>query len=213
MLSRLANTKLTITVEAFSLNYTNLQICRWGRKPRWLPTAKTKMFRVPPRPQIPVEDYEELKRLYNIYRTEIKSLKNYFTEKYSVENVQRFDMEQHEKSFKEDFLKCNAINDEWNQQIKVEREERVAKELEENIEDAKKRLEARNERQLIKLQNADEIVRHEIEASKDFITPEKLDAAIEYALNNPVDYNYAIDLDGNIIEGRETGSRKLEIKQ
>ncbi|KAB0804853.1 hypothetical protein PPYR_01823 [Photinus pyralis] len=213
MFTRLNNAKLAITVEAFTTNYTNLQVYRWGKKPRWLPTAKTKMFRVAPRPQIPTEDYEELKRLHNNYRTQIKSLTGYFTEKYSTENIQQFDIEQHEKSIKDDFLKCTAINDEWNRQIKIQREERVAKELEESVNLAKQRLEERQQRQLLKLQAADVEVRRVIEDSKDFITPDKLDAAIEYALNNPVDYNFALDLDGNVYKGRNNDSVKFEIKQ
>lgn len=40
------------------------------------------------------------------------------------------------------------------------------------------------------------------EASKTFIKPEDVDAAIEYALANPVDFNYAIDLKQNIYHGR-----------
>lgn len=42
------------------------------------------------------------------------------------------------------------------------------------------------------------------ELSKTFITPETLDEAIEHALANPVDYNYAIDLQGNQFQGKNT---------
>lgn len=51
-----------------------IQCVRWKRKPIWLPTAKSKIFRVPERPVIPIEDYCELKRLFNNYRTIMKSL-------------------------------------------------------------------------------------------------------------------------------------------
>lgn len=42
------------------------------------------------------------------------------------------------------------------------------------------------------------------ELSTTFITPETLEAAIDHALANPVDYNYAIDLKGNKFPGRDT---------
>lgn len=42
------------------------------------------------------------------------------------------------------------------------------------------------------------------ELSGTFITPETLDAAIDYALANPIDYNFAIDLKGNKYYGRDT---------
>lgn len=43
-----------------------------------------------------------------------------------------------------------------------------------------------------------------------FITPETLDAAIEAAVNSTVDYNFAIDNDGNIYAGREGGIQPEE---
>jgi small subunit ribosomal protein S26 len=39
--------------------------------------------------------------------------------------------------------------------------------------------------------------------STTFITPDKLDEAIDHALANPVDYNFAIDLQGNQYMGRD----------
>lgn len=43
-----------------------------------------------------------------------------------------------------------------------------------------------------------------------FITPDNLDAAIEAAVNSTVDYNFAIDNDGNIYGGREGGIQSEE---
>lgn len=40
--------------------------------------------------------------------------------------------------------------------------------------------------------------------SKTYILKENLDQAIEHALANPVDYNFAIDLQHNILHGRVT---------
>lgn len=56
-------------------NGHRIQSVRWKRKPIWLPTAKSKVFRVPQRPVIPTEDKLELQRLHNNYRTLMKSLK------------------------------------------------------------------------------------------------------------------------------------------
>lgn len=44
-----------------------------------------------------------------------------------------------------------------------------------------------------------------------FIGLDDLDEAIETAMNNPTDYNFAIDEDGNIYEGRFTTPHKVEI--
>ena len=60
------------------ISYTSfsnlLSVSRW-RKGRWLPVAPSKKFRIPPRqPKIP-EELEELKRLHNNYRMEMKALR------------------------------------------------------------------------------------------------------------------------------------------
>lgn len=45
------------------------------RKPFWLPMGKTKMFKIPKKPQIPEEEEVEILRLYNVYKTNMKSLR------------------------------------------------------------------------------------------------------------------------------------------
>jgi hypothetical protein len=52
----------------------NQQPIRYTRKPRWLPKAPTKMFRVPVRPRIAVEEKNELFQLFTNYRTTMKSI-------------------------------------------------------------------------------------------------------------------------------------------
>lgn len=50
------------------------------------------------------------------------------------------------------------------------------------------------------------------ELSKTFITKEKLDEAIEFALSNPVDYNFALDLNGNMYSGRMSAEPNNSLK-
>jgi hypothetical protein len=47
------------------------------------------------------------------------------------------------------------------------------------------------------------------EQASSFITRENIDQAIEEALANPVDYNFSIDLQGNIHRGRLTVPEKI----
>ncbi|XP_018336152.1 probable 28S ribosomal protein S26, mitochondrial [Agrilus planipennis] len=185
------------------------QSVRWARKPRWLGTAKSKLFRIPPRPVIPKEEELELRRLNNNYRTQMKSIRNYLTERYHVKYLPSSNVEQIREDFEKDFAQCNEINTKWNEEIKVLREQRIAEEINKNIEEAKKQL---NEQIMLdkkNLEKAEEEVRLEKEAAKAFITPDTLEAAIEYAVNNPVDYNYAIDMEGNKIIGKDLNSSKL----
>lgn len=53
----------------------NFQPVRWRTKPRWIPTAKTKIFRVSKRPIRPEADAIENQKLVNIYSTHMKSIK------------------------------------------------------------------------------------------------------------------------------------------
>lgn len=195
---------LSLTTEVFATNYTNLITRRWARKPISLGTAKSKLFRVPKRPQIPIEEAEEIKRLFNNYRTNMKSVRKYLESKYAVSTLETSDPEQQKKIFEEDFARCMEINDQWNAQQKVLREKQMADRLQREIELAKSTIAEYEKQHQLQMEQIEDIVRQEKERSKTFITPDSLDEAIENALANVVDYNYAIDLEGNKYYGRET---------
>lgn len=198
---------ISLDVVPTSSYLVNINSVRWRRQPRkpmWKGTAKSKIFRVAPRPQVPEEEYLEMKRLYNKYRTERKTIRTFLTLKYNEEFQQKEDADIKRKEFEDDLMNCMKINDEWNAKQKVIREARVAKELEEAIEDAKQRkIKTEMKREEAKRKNK-ALVESEIECSKNFILPEMLDAEIERVLANPVDHNFAIDSDGNKIYGRHT---------
>lgn len=206
--------KLSTTLNA--TNYpalTTIRFKKWCRKP-WNQTAKSKVFRVAKRPVVPPEEAIEMRRLFNNYRTQIKSLRAYLEEKYCVSNLKTSDPEEIKRLFEEDFERCVKINDEWNAKQKVIREKQAQERLDVEIEAAKKQIEEHEEEVRIKLEKIEELVRLEKEKSKSFILDlEALDAAIEHALANPTDYNFAIDLEGNKIYGRETPPIKETIKQ
>lgn len=197
------------------MNNHNLITVRWRRKPRWLPTARSKVFKVPQRPNKPQEEHEEIKRLYNNYRTHMKSIRRYLFYRYSTELESQSNTEQQQLETEEDFIRCSKINDEWNGRCKVEREKRLEELLKKDVLLAKEKIESIRMKKEEQLQMIEEIVRQEKEASATYITAENIDAAIEEALNKEVDYNFAIDLDGNRYEGRETEPNlaKDEVKQ
>ncbi|KAL3280799.1 hypothetical protein HHI36_004031 [Cryptolaemus montrouzieri] len=206
---RIMNSLKTMSLEisANTPASTNINSIRWRRNPRkpiWKGTAKSKIFRVPPRTVIPQEEADEIKRLYNKYKTEMKTITRFFTSKYNIENQQKDDQDLNKKEFESDLEACMKLNDEWNAKQKVEREASAAVELEKSIQLAKERRKITEERRQQRLNEAEEIVRREKVFAKDFISPEMLDAAIEKALANPVDHNFALDLEGNKIVGYET---------
>lgn len=106
----------------------------------------------------------------------------------------------------EEFQRCLNENAAWNALIASERNVRLANEREAKVAYVQERLDAYKLSQEERIERADKRIQYEIEQSKTFITHENLDEAIEVALANPVDYNYAIDMAGNLYKGRATQS-------
>ncbi|CAG9823481.1 unnamed protein product [Phaedon cochleariae] len=181
---------------------TNYQTVRWMRKPLWMPTAKSKVFRIPVRPKIPEDESKELMRLHNNYRTQIKSLRRYLTYKHCTRFLASEDPEEKRKAFEEDLKHCMELNNKWNDTQKILREKYIAEQLESELDFARKRIEMEMIRAEEKMSEIEGIVRKEKESSRNFITPENIDESIEHAVENPTDYNFALELDGGKFLGR-----------
>ncbi|XP_047034588.1 probable 28S ribosomal protein S26, mitochondrial [Helicoverpa zea] len=185
------------------------------RKPRWLPVAKSKIYRIPKRPVIPEEERLELMRLHNNYKTQMRSIRRFYHEEMIKERSSResASSEMSKRIEAEEWVKCVELNDNWNKQVAAEREERRKHEVAALEEYALKRMEALDKLKEAKIAKAAEEIRKQKELSKTFITPETIDAAIDHAIANPVDYNFAIDLKGNKYEGRDTQITRNQGKQ
>lgn len=112
-----------------------------------------------------------------------------------------------------EFEKCLTENDKWNASVAEIRNARLARESEERKVAIGERLEAKVLRDELQMEKIEALVRYEKEQSKTFITKDGLDQAIEFALANPVDQNFAIDLQRNIFHGRNTPAVKEEQQQ
>ncbi|XP_060852427.1 small ribosomal subunit protein mS26 [Rhopalosiphum padi] len=197
----------------------NQQPVRYTRKPRWLPKAPSKMFRVPIRPQISTDEKNELFQLFTNYRTTMKSIQKQL--EYELETSFTGQEVLQEIANKEELLwaKCMDINDNWNAEVAIEREQRLANERETRREEILAQLIEREEEKKKKLEAVEEIIRLEKEKSKTYITIDNIDEAIEKALDNVVDHKYALDLAGNIIKGNSphepatgTSTQKLRVQ-
>ncbi|CAG9862873.1 unnamed protein product [Phyllotreta striolata] len=198
--------KLQLLSKYEAVNFTKYELVRFRkRKPIHLGTAKSKLFRIPERPNQPEEERMELLRIFNNYRTTMKSLRNFFIVNHSSEFVEASeDPEESRRLFEEDFKRCSAINDQWNKNQKERREKFFAKQHEEEVTFALNRIELEKKKAQELQEAIEEIVRKEKEECKTIITPDMLDKAIEYALANPVDYNFALESNGEKIIGRNT---------
>ncbi|KAJ8686318.1 hypothetical protein QAD02_022112 [Eretmocerus hayati] len=179
----------------FNPNPIQHQSLRWKRKPIWLPTAKTKVFRVPVRPKLPVDEALEIQRLYNNYRTYMKSLRHYFYELAKQQEIQ-LDESVLEKEEKDDFIRCFEINKSWNEKIAAERIVYQEKQREEQIAKIAENIQLKKKKDEEKRAMVDAKVREAKLISSTFITRENIDQAIEDALANVVSYNKALTPDG-----------------
>ncbi|KAL3218052.1 hypothetical protein MRX96_031841 [Rhipicephalus microplus] len=130
----------------------------------------------------PPKDPEEiavLSRLTAAYKTEMKAIRNFWRDEH-LKDLELADkhsaLSQEEEREHERLLE---ENEKENQRVAVLRMERNKQ------EEAKRRIE--------------EIVRLEKKRSSTYVTLENLDQAIEFAIENPVSYSYAIDQQGKEI--------------
>ncbi|KAL0818729.1 hypothetical protein ABMA28_008060 [Loxostege sticticalis] len=183
-----------------------VQCAEAHRKPRWVPVAKSKIYRIPKRPEVSEEERLELLRINNNYKTQMRAIRRFFHEEMIKEKSTK-DSASSEMSLRleaQEWERCVELNEKWNAQVALEREERRKQELIKMEEYALERMEAKDKELEERIKKASEQIRKQKEIAATFITPETLDAAIEHALANPVDYNFAIDLQGNQFLGRDT---------
>ncbi|XP_026739344.1 probable 28S ribosomal protein S26, mitochondrial [Trichoplusia ni] len=182
-----------------------IQSAEAHRKPRWLPIAKSKIYRIPKRPVISEDERLELLRLHNNYKTQMRSIKRFYHEEMIKEKSSResASSEMSQRIEAEEWARCVELNEKWNAQVALDREERRKIEIAEQDEYALKRMERADKRKRERIAQVSEEIRRQKELSPTFITPETLEAAIDHAIANPTDYNFAIDLKGNRYEGRD----------
>ncbi|XP_012526254.1 probable 28S ribosomal protein S26, mitochondrial [Monomorium pharaonis] len=209
---RIMNTLTMGLCETFVPNSVYTQCVRWKRKPIWLPTAKSKVFRVPKRPVIPIEEKEELQRLYNNYKTYMTSFRAYLWQ-IAQKNKVQLDKADNVQLEEEDFKKCSAINDEWNAEIAEKREIRLEEMRAERRNTILQNLLRHEQKKEMKIARLNELVRKVKEESVTFITAENVDAAIEECLTKVVNHNRALDLEGNWHEGKYPPVPPLEETQ
>lgn len=166
-------------------------------------TAKTKKFRVPERQQHDPIEKENIMKWSANYRTELKAIRKFLRSEYEKKQSETTVLHKSPEQIETEWAESIAKNAAWNAECSKLREMRLQKLAIEQQEYVAQKLSEREERERLRLDKIREIVLKEQKALTTFITPENIEQAIEHALANPVDYNYAIDLEGNMYRGRE----------
>lgn len=182
----------------FSTNNLNCQSVRF-RKPRWLPRAKSKMFKVLPRRKIPIEEELELRRLHNNYRTIVRSIRTFLQKDLKEETEVALDHEALNKKFEEDLQKTLLLNKEWAEQLKPIRENFMADLMKKKLDEALEKIEMKKMIRETDNAKVEELVRQVKADSKNFITAENIDEVIDKVIESTSDYNYALNLKGDKI--------------
>ncbi|KFO98789.1 hypothetical protein N300_14902 [Calypte anna] len=93
-----------------------------------------------------------------------------------------------------------ALNEAENARQRARREERLRKEEEEHRRQKLQAAENNSRKREAFLKEKEKEVLQLQEEAKTFITPENLEARIEECLDNPQNYNFAIDKEGRIVK-------------
>nr|CAG4636589.1 EOG090X0FQ9 [Eubosmina coregoni]SVE70121.1 EOG090X0FQ9 [Eubosmina coregoni] len=193
-----------------NINYVpsrNSRARPWVRKPLGSPTAKSKLFRVPQKPNLPMDETEEIRRLHNIYFTQMKSLRVYFYEQ-SLKQAESGESAQLKlKQEDEEHARLMEENRLENEKTAKKREERWTVEAEKTRERVISSLVKKEQQEELYKSKLGEFI--EMQKSIPIISKENIEKAIEEALVNPVDFNYAIDLEGYVYRGKETSIDKI----
>ncbi|XP_041047973.1 28S ribosomal protein S26, mitochondrial [Carcharodon carcharias] len=173
-----------------------------GRKSRTDPPAKSKADRL--RVPTPVDPVELLvvKERYRQHVGIIGALRAEFKEemlrKRYEEEVGSL-AEERAKLESEEHQKLMAFNNLENERLRKIREERIQREAKEEQEQKLQAAIYREKKRDEFLKQKEQEVLQLQEAVKNFITLENLDQRIEEALDNPKNYNFAIDEEGRFI--------------
>ncbi|CAJ1074623.1 S ribosomal protein S26%2C mitochondrial [Xyrichtys novacula] len=174
-----------------------------GRKSRTDPVAKSKVGRIKVPPPVDPEEMVALNERYSEYQLIMRALRLEFKEevlrrKYE-EEIGSLAAEKAVQEEEEHRI-LMAWNNQENQRLLQIRVLRIQKEQEEA---ERKQLEAAVQREQEQQEHIKEKEREILqlqEDAKNFITLENLDQRIEEALDNPKNYNFAIDKQGRVVK-------------
>ncbi|XP_006629203.1 small ribosomal subunit protein mS26 [Lepisosteus oculatus] len=174
-----------------------------GRKSRSDPKAKSKAGRIKVPPPVDPVEMLVLKERFTQYDLIMRALRAEFKEELLWRRYQEEVgtlAEERAKQEAEEHQALMAWNDAENQRLRKLREARIQKELEQKeLRRAEAAISRENQMETFVKEKEQEVLKLQEEA-KNFITLENLDQQIEEALDNPKNYNFAIDKEGRVVK-------------
>ncbi|KAK6639723.1 hypothetical protein RUM43_007998 [Polyplax serrata] len=187
-----------------------------SRRPFWLGLAKSKMFIVKEKKKYPVDEENELQRLTETHSIIVDSIMHFLRNENSIDaqnndhtNLAVIEQKLLEQKIEESFIQ----NDLFNRVSASMRDKRLQEDLQKQEEDISLFLVNKAEQTAEFIKKVDDMVKREKVKSLSYITEENLEEAVDNCLKNVVNYNYAIDINGNKYPGSETlDSTKLGVQ-
>ncbi|XP_005728739.1 small ribosomal subunit protein mS26 [Pundamilia nyererei] len=174
-----------------------------GRKSRTDPVAKSKEGRIKVPPPVDPVEMVVLKERYTEYKLIMRALRLEFKEEVLRKKYEEETGSQAEERARQEAEEHRALmgwNNEENLRMLKARILRVQKEAEEA---ERKKIEAaiqRDQEQQEFIKEKEREILQLQEEVKNFITTENLDQRIEEALDNPKNYNFAVNKEGKVIK-------------
>ncbi|KAM9236375.1 LOW QUALITY PROTEIN: small ribosomal subunit protein mS26 [Leptosomus discolor] len=171
-----------------------------GRKTRHDPPAKSKASRLKLPPPVDPEELLVVMERYQQHRLVLGALRAEFRAEALQKKREALLSQEDSEKLAEEHRRLMAWNDAENARQRARREERIRKEEEER--QRQKAQAAENKARMLEafLKEKEKEVLQLQEEAKTFVTPENLEARIEECLDNPRNYNFAIDKDGRVVK-------------
>ncbi|NXD72123.1 RT26 protein, partial [Eolophus roseicapillus] len=170
-----------------------------GRKTRHDPPAKSKASRLKVPPPVDPEELVVITERYRQHRLVLGALRAEFRAEVLQKKREAVLTQEDVARLLEEHQRLMAWNEEENARQQARREERLRKEEEEQRRQKLKAAETQARKREAFLKEREKEVLQLQEEAKTFITLENLDARIEECLDNPRNYNFAIDKEGRIV--------------
>ncbi|XP_054681571.1 28S ribosomal protein S26, mitochondrial [Grus americana] len=171
-----------------------------GRKTRHDPPAKSKASRLKVPPPVDPEELLVVMERYRQHRLVLGALRAEFRAEVTQKKREALLSQEDSAELMEEHRRLMAWNEAENARQRARREERIRKEEEERKRQKLQAAESKARIMEAFLKEKEKEVLQLQEEAKTFITLENLDARIEECLDNPRNYNFAIDKDGRIVK-------------
>lgn len=172
-------------------------IVRYARKPIWMPTAPSKLFRIPEHTFYSAEEVTQIQIIQRAYKAQEESIKEFMKHEFYIPRTQSGGLPaafiKQEQEIDQQLLEENNRE---NARIAKLKEEYLTKQLNEMEEKLMEEKITREETLTQKARTIDDYILATKEKSDAFVTPENIESMIDEAMENPTNLEFCIDRSG-----------------